>query len=85
MHSCVINYYVVLETTSVCKGINSFIERYMHRRNSLVDFMHNFEHGLKEYKHNELMFDFKFSYGDHVLATSLQKIEQNASNFFYKE
>lgn len=68
--------------TSVCEGINSFIKRYVQQRSSLVDFLHNFEQAVKEYRHNELMSDFKSSYADPVLTTPLYKYEQCAAKIF---
>lgn len=64
-----------IRTTSICQGINSFIKRYVQQRNNLVDFIHNFKRAVKEYRHIELMSDFKSSYGEPVLTTPLYKYE----------
>ncbi|KAJ1382616.1 Zinc finger, CCHC-type [Sesbania bispinosa] len=78
-------FYGGIRTTSVCEGINSFIKRYVQNRNSLVDFLHNFDRALKEYRHNELMSDFKSFYGEHVLTTTLFTIEECASKVFTRK
>ncbi|XP_058763969.1 protein FAR1-RELATED SEQUENCE 5-like isoform X2 [Vicia villosa] len=71
-----------IRTTSMCEGINSFIQGYVDNKNSLVDFMHNFERALKEYRHNELLSDFKSFYYEPVLTSALEGIETGASEIF---
>ncbi|XP_057432154.1 protein FAR1-RELATED SEQUENCE 5-like [Lotus japonicus] len=60
-------------------GINSFIKRYVQCKNSILDFIYNFERAVEEYMHNELASDFKSSYGEPVLITALSHIEQGAA------
>ncbi|KAJ1377727.1 Zinc finger, CCHC-type superfamily [Sesbania bispinosa] len=69
------NFFARIRTTSICKGINSFIKRYVQSKNSLVDFLHNFERAVNEYKHNELSSDFKSTYTQPVMTTALEKYE----------
>ncbi|KAJ1400752.1 Zinc finger, PMZ-type [Sesbania bispinosa] len=76
------NFFAGVRTTSICEGINSFTKRYVQSKNSLVDFLHNFERALNEYRHNELASDFKSSYTQPVLTTALEKYEVNACNFY---
>jgi len=49
-------------TTSICEGVNSFIKKYFQNKYSLVDFLHNFERAIKDYRHNRnilyRLFDF---------------------------
>ncbi|XP_058741458.1 protein FAR1-RELATED SEQUENCE 5-like [Vicia villosa] len=71
-----------IRTTSMCEGINSFIQGYVDNKNSLVDFMQNFERALKEYRHNELLSDFKSFYYEPVLTSALKGIETGASEIF---
>ncbi|KAJ1413419.1 FAR1-related protein [Sesbania bispinosa] len=69
-------------TTYICEGINSFIKRYVQSKNSLVDFLHNFERALNEYRHNELTSDFKSKYTQPVMTTTLERYEVQASNVY---
>jgi hypothetical protein len=71
-----------VRTTSICGGVNSFIKKYVQNKNSLVDFLHNFERDLKDYIHNELESDFKSFDYQLVLTTSLPWFELGASKIF---
>ena len=75
-------FFIGIRTTSLCEGINSFIKGYVQSKNSVVDFLHNFEQAIKEYKHNEFIFDFKCMYAKLVMIKSLYKIEERASKIF---
>ncbi|XP_057453109.1 protein FAR1-RELATED SEQUENCE 5-like [Lotus japonicus] len=72
-------FFAGIRTTSLCEGINSFIKRYVQCKNSILDFIYNFERAVEEYRHNELASDFKSSYGEPVLITALSHIEQGAA------
>ncbi|KAJ1401430.1 MULE transposase domain [Sesbania bispinosa] len=76
------NIFAGVRTTSICEGINSFIKRYVQSKNSLVDFLHNFERALNEYRHNKLASDFKSTYTHPVLTTALEKYEVHACNVY---
>ncbi|KAJ1429363.1 Zinc finger, CCHC-type superfamily [Sesbania bispinosa] len=67
---------------TICEGINSFIKRYVQSKNNLVDFLHNFERALNEYRHNELNSDYKSTYTQLVLTTTLEKYEVHACNVY---
>ncbi|XP_045817796.1 protein FAR1-RELATED SEQUENCE 5-like isoform X4 [Trifolium pratense] len=71
-----------IRTTSRCEGINSFIKGYVEKKNSLVEFIHNFERAVKEYRHNELLSDFNSLYYEPVLTNALEGIEIDASKVF---
>ncbi|KAJ1432863.1 Zinc finger, PMZ-type [Sesbania bispinosa] len=71
-----------IRTTSIYEGINSFIKRYVQNKNSLFEFLQNFERAIKEYRHNELMSDFKTKFSDPVLTTALYKYEVAASKIY---
>lgn len=64
-------HFCGIRNTSISEDINSFITRYVEKKNSLVDFMHNFERALKAYKHNELLSDFKSFYYEPMLTNAL--------------
>ncbi|XP_057452557.1 protein FAR1-RELATED SEQUENCE 5-like [Lotus japonicus] len=72
-------FFAGIRTTSLCEGINSFIKKYVTCKNSMLDFIYNFERAVEEYRHNELASDFRSCYGEPVLATALSGIEQGAA------
>ncbi|KAJ1396399.1 FAR1 DNA-binding domain [Sesbania bispinosa] len=71
------NFLGGIRTTSICEGIN-----YVQSKNSLVDFLHNFERALNEYRHNELTSDFKSKYTQPVMTIALERYEVQASNVY---
>ncbi|KAL4397893.1 hypothetical protein AHAS_Ahas01G0237400 [Arachis hypogaea] len=50
--------------------------------NTLIDFMHNLDRALKEYRNNELIADFKSQCSEPVMITSLEVYERSASCYF---
>ncbi|XP_057432683.1 protein FAR1-RELATED SEQUENCE 5-like [Lotus japonicus] len=72
-------FFAGIRTTSMCEGINSFIKSYVQCKNSLIDFIHNFERVVKEYRHNELVADFNTMYTEPLPTTSLGYIERGFS------
>lgn len=52
----------------------------MHGKNYLFDCLQNLESAVKQYRHNELVSDFKSSYGELVTTTTLARIEQGVAN-----
>ncbi|XP_057442710.1 protein FAR1-RELATED SEQUENCE 7-like isoform X2 [Lotus japonicus] len=73
-------FFAGIRTTSMCEGINSFIKSYVQCKNSLIDFIHNFERAVKEYRHNELVADFNTMYSEPLPTTSLGYIERGFSH-----
>ncbi|KAL4292911.1 hypothetical protein AHAS_Ahas18G0075400 [Arachis hypogaea] len=78
------NFFGYIRTTSQCKGINSLIRFYVNRKNTLIDFMHNLDRALKEYRNNELIADFKSQCSEPVMITSLEVYERSASCYFMR-
>ena len=72
------NFFAGIRTTSMCEGINSFIKNYLQAKCSLLDFLHNFERAMKEYRHNELTSDFNSTYSMPMMTTALDAIEEGA-------
>ncbi|XLT47225.1 hypothetical protein HN873_039829, partial [Arachis hypogaea] len=64
------------------EGINSLIRFYVYHKNTLIDFMHNLDWALKEYRNNELVADFKSQCFEPVMITSLEVYERFASSCF---
>ena len=74
-----------IRTTSQCEGINSFIKSYIRKKCSLLDFMHNFQNALREYRNNELIVVFSCMFLDPVMTTCLQEIEKHASKVYTRD
>ncbi|RYR53730.1 hypothetical protein Ahy_A06g028951 [Arachis hypogaea] len=72
-------------TTSRCEAINNFIKRFICIRQSLIELVQNLEHALRDYRHNELDFQFKTVYGEPVLTTGLDALELSAANFYTRK
>ncbi|XP_057734166.1 protein FAR1-RELATED SEQUENCE 5-like [Arachis stenosperma] len=72
-------------TTSRCEGINNFIKRFIGILQSLLELVQNLEHALRDYRHNELVSQFKKVYGEPVLTTRLAALEICAANFYTRE
>ncbi|RYR38737.1 hypothetical protein Ahy_A09g043905 [Arachis hypogaea] len=75
-------FFGYIRTTSQYEGINSLIRFYVNRKNTLIDFMHNLDRALKEYRNNELIADFKSQLSEPVMITSLEVYERSASCYF---
>ncbi|RYR40094.1 hypothetical protein Ahy_A09g045766 [Arachis hypogaea] len=75
-------FFGYIRTTSQCEGINSLIRFYVNRKNTLIDFMHNLDRALKEYRNNELIADFKSQCSEPMMITSLEVYERSASCYF---
>ncbi|XP_020970345.1 protein FAR-RED IMPAIRED RESPONSE 1-like [Arachis ipaensis] len=68
-------------TTSRCEVINNVIKRFICIRQSILELVQNLEHALREYRHNELVSEFKTVYGEPILTTGLEVLEFYAANF----
>ncbi|RYR53030.1 hypothetical protein Ahy_A06g027885 [Arachis hypogaea] len=77
-------FFGYIRTTSQCEGINSLIRFYVNRKNTLIDFMHNLDRALKEYRNKELIADFKSQCSEPVMITSLEVYERSASCYFMR-
>ncbi|XLR14809.1 hypothetical protein S83_042747 [Arachis hypogaea] len=75
-------FFGYIRMTSQCEGINSLIRFYVNRKNTLIDFMHNLDRALKEYRNNELIANFKSQCSEPVMITSLEVYERFASCYF---
>ncbi|KAK7245219.1 hypothetical protein RIF29_40054 [Crotalaria pallida] len=74
-----------IRTTSRCEGINSFINRYVSRKSSLVDFMHSFDNAVRDYRDNEVGADYESLYTEPVMKTTLNDLERHASKIFTRK
>ncbi|RYR62225.1 hypothetical protein Ahy_A04g019643 [Arachis hypogaea] len=66
-------FFGYIRMTSHCEGINSLIRFYVNRKNTLIDFMHNLDRALKEYRNNELIAEFKSQCSEPVMITLLER------------
>ncbi|CAH9095465.1 unnamed protein product [Cuscuta epithymum] len=74
-----------IRTTSQCEAINSLIRSYVRKKNTLYEFIHNFEQLLREYRNNELIADFKSNFSEPVMTSSLKHLERQAANIYTLE
>ncbi|KAL4300261.1 hypothetical protein AHAS_Ahas17G0183200 [Arachis hypogaea] len=75
-------FFGYIRMTSQCEGINSLIRFYVNRKNTLIDFMHNLDKALKEYRNNKLIANFKSQCSEPVIIISLEVYERSASCYF---
>ncbi|XP_015948028.1 protein FAR1-RELATED SEQUENCE 5-like [Arachis duranensis] len=75
-------FFRYIRTTSQCEDINSLIKFYVNRKNTFIDFMHNLDRALKEYRNNKLIADFKSQCSKPVMITSLEVYERFTSCYF---
>jgi len=74
-----------IRTTSQCEAINSVVKKYVRKKCSIYEFLHNFDHTLREYRNNEHVADFKSNTSDPVLITGLDNIEKDAAKIYTSE
>jgi len=79
------DFFGQIRTTSQCETINSLVKRYVRKKCSIYEFMHNFDQILREYKNNEHIVDFKSNSSDPVLTTGLHSMEMDAAKTYTLE
>ncbi|RYQ84719.1 protein FAR1-RELATED SEQUENCE 9-like [Arachis ipaensis] len=52
---------------------------------SLLELVQNLEHALRDYRHNELVSQFKTVNGEPILTTGLEALELSVANFYTRE
>ncbi|RYR20548.1 hypothetical protein Ahy_B03g065718 [Arachis hypogaea] len=77
--------YANVGTTSRCEAINNFIKRLICIRQSFLELVQNLEHALRDYRHNELVSQFKTMYGKPIPTTGLEALELCVVNFYTRE
>ncbi|KAF1885797.1 hypothetical protein Lal_00008538 [Lupinus albus] len=75
-------FYVGLHTTSRCKGLHSRMGRYIESRYNVTEFLHHFQRCLSYMTNNEVVEDFKSSYGDELLQTPYHNLEGYATSIY---
>ena len=65
--------------------MNAWLKRYVKCGHNLVDFLHHFHQGLSYLKYNELVSNFKSTYGELILTIALELIEHCGANVYTRE
>ncbi|KAF1885732.1 hypothetical protein Lal_00002631 [Lupinus albus] len=75
-------FYAGLHTTSRCEGLQSQMGRYIESGYNVTEFLHHFQRCLSHMRNNEVMEDFKSSYGDELLQTPYHNLEGYAASIY---
>ncbi|KAF1879522.1 hypothetical protein Lal_00005989 [Lupinus albus] len=75
-------FYAGLHTTSRCEGLHSQMGRYIEYGYNVTEFLHHFQRCLSHMRNNEVMEDFKSSYGDELLQTPYHNLEGHAASIY---
>ncbi|KAF1869084.1 hypothetical protein Lal_00048364 [Lupinus albus] len=75
-------FYAGLHTTSRCEGLHSQMGRYIESGYNVTEFLHHFQRCLSHMRNNEVMEDFKSSYGDELLQTPYHNLEGHAASIY---
>ncbi|KAF1881554.1 hypothetical protein Lal_00021406 [Lupinus albus] len=75
-------FYAGLHTTSRCEGLHSQMGRYIESGYNVTEFLHHFQRCLSHMRNNDVMEDFKSSYGDELLQTPYHNLEGYAASIY---
>ncbi|KAF1878306.1 hypothetical protein Lal_00046973 [Lupinus albus] len=75
-------FFAGLHTTSHCEGLHSQMGRYVESGYNVTEFLHHFQRCLSYMRNNEVMEDFKSSYGDELLQTPYHSLEGHAASIY---
>ncbi|KAF1879939.1 hypothetical protein Lal_00022846 [Lupinus albus] len=76
------NFYAGLHRTSRCEGLHSQMGRYIESGYNVTEFLYHFQRCLSYMRNNEVMEDFKSSYGDELLQTPYHNLEGHAVSIY---
>ncbi|XP_045803583.1 protein FAR-RED IMPAIRED RESPONSE 1-like isoform X2 [Trifolium pratense] len=74
-----------VQTTCHCETIDSIIKKYIRKKSSVFEFMHDFEETLRKHRNDELMADNKSLFSEPVLTTPLPEFEKDAAKIYTAE
>jgi hypothetical protein len=74
-----------IQTTCHRETIDSIIKKYIRKKSSVFEFMHDFEETLRKYRNDELMADNKSLFSEPVLTTPLPEFEKDAAKIYTAE
>ncbi|XP_019460040.1 PREDICTED: protein FAR1-RELATED SEQUENCE 5-like [Lupinus angustifolius] len=72
----------MLVCTSRCEGLHSQMGRYIESGYNVTEFLHHFQRCVSHIRNNEVVEDFKFSYGEELLQTLYHNIEGHAASIY---
>ncbi|XP_016172740.1 protein FAR1-RELATED SEQUENCE 5-like [Arachis ipaensis] len=78
-------FFAGLKMTSRCEALNMQLEKFIHNGYNLREFVEHFQHYLEFMRRRELVADYKFAYGEPVVKTKLEAIEQFAATVYTRE
>jgi len=79
------DFFGGIRTTSQCESVNKIIKRYVRKKGSIIEFLHNFDEAMRGYRNNELVADFKSKFSSPVLTTHLRCLESQATETYTAE
>ncbi|KAF1894767.1 hypothetical protein Lal_00021061 [Lupinus albus] len=78
------NFYAGLHTTSRCERLHSQMGRYIESGYNVTEFLHHFQRCVNYMRNNEVVEDFKSSYGDELLETPYHNLEGHAASIYIR-
>ncbi|XP_057719767.1 protein FAR1-RELATED SEQUENCE 5-like [Arachis stenosperma] len=78
-------FFAGLKTTSRCEALNMQLGKFIHNGYNLREFVEHFQHYLEFMRRRELVPDYKSAYGEPVVKTKLEAIEQFAATVYTRE
>ncbi|CAL0313842.1 unnamed protein product [Lupinus luteus] len=75
-------FFAGLHTTSRCEGLHSQMGRYIEGGHNVKEFLHHFQRCVSHIRNNEVVEDFKSSYGDELLQTPYHSLERHAASIY---
>ncbi|KAL4275471.1 Protein FAR1-RELATED SEQUENCE [Arachis hypogaea] len=71
--------------TSRCEALNMQLGKFIHNGYNLREFVEHFQHYLEFMRRRELVANYKSAYGESVVKTKLEAIEQFAATVYTRE
>ncbi|RYR28306.1 hypothetical protein Ahy_B01g052421 isoform E [Arachis hypogaea] len=78
-------FFTSLKTTSRCEALNMQLGKFIHNGYNLREFVEHFQHYLEFMRRRKLVADYKSAYGEPVVKTKLEAIEQFAATVYTRE
>ncbi|QHO49658.1 protein FAR-RED IMPAIRED RESPONSE 1-like [Arachis hypogaea] len=78
-------FFAGLKTTSRCEALNMQLGKFIHNGYNLREFVEHFQHYLEFMRRRELVADYKSAYGEPIVKTKLEAIEQLAATVYTRE
>ncbi|RYR01703.1 hypothetical protein Ahy_B06g080566 [Arachis hypogaea] len=78
-------FFAGLKNTSRCEALNMKLGKFIHNGYNLREFVEHFQLYLKFMRRRKLVADYKSAYGEPVVKTKLEAIEQFAATVYTRE